>query len=443
MELRPNSDINLYMLIEQGHESRDLDYKAAVVWDERTDRRTCCGLAKDIMSIANSGGGYIVVGVAEAEPGHFTPQGLSPEQVASFESSRINRFVNNYASPPVNTIVRRVEYMGQTYVVIAIPGFPDTPHICQQSFGDRVLTAPTIYIRTANNESAPVADASDLRAVVDRALRNRKQELLTAIEAILSGAGRHAGQSDMSVYDAQIKDADRRFTEIGPKSADRYDGYLTVIAYPVRPIQDQFLLQELRTAAEEADSVYAGNRFIPTSHEPELMYPCDHGLEFSVTSEDQSLLGARQYFWRLHESGLLFRKELLWEEVHERDRNGPKTLSFIGLVWHAARVVDGVVRLYQALRVSDPQRVSVTLRLSGTQGRRIFNYDPHRILDAEYVSRMDVVEVTRSVTLAEWQADLRNHAVAISAEVFNRFGWWDPNPRVLRQIVDDVLDRRV
>jgi len=51
-------------VIKSGRETKSLDYKGATAWDEG-DKKACCSVVKDILAFANSGGGYIVVGVDE------------------------------------------------------------------------------------------------------------------------------------------------------------------------------------------------------------------------------------------------------------------------------------------------------------------------------------------------------------------------------------------
>jgi len=129
------------------------DYKAATVWDEK-DKKACCEFVKDILAMANTQGGFIAVGVSE-QSGGFTFDGLTDTQADSFETSRLNRFLQNYTEPPINTLLRKIAHDGKSFVLIEVPPFPSTPHICQKEYPG-TLTAPTLYVRTDNNESAPV-----------------------------------------------------------------------------------------------------------------------------------------------------------------------------------------------------------------------------------------------------------------------------------------------
>jgi predicted HTH transcriptional regulator len=91
--LPENSD--LLRIIERNFESKGLDYKGPMAWDT-ADRASCCALVKDVMAMANTDGGYLVVGVVETDCG-FSPVGLSNDQAKSFESTRLCQFIQNYS----------------------------------------------------------------------------------------------------------------------------------------------------------------------------------------------------------------------------------------------------------------------------------------------------------------------------------------------------------
>ncbi len=58
-------DERLLLALRQNDETRDVDYKAAMAWDEK-DKATCCGVVKDILAMANTGGGPLVFGGGSA-----------------------------------------------------------------------------------------------------------------------------------------------------------------------------------------------------------------------------------------------------------------------------------------------------------------------------------------------------------------------------------------
>src|SRR5438132_9863511 len=108
-------------VVHRGEETRDFDYKGPGSWSE-SDRRSCCELTKDILAMANTAGGTIVVGVSE-EKHEFVFTGLDPEQANTWETTRLNSFVNGYADPPINCTLRKVACQEGLFVVIRVPSF--------------------------------------------------------------------------------------------------------------------------------------------------------------------------------------------------------------------------------------------------------------------------------------------------------------------------------
>jgi predicted HTH transcriptional regulator len=74
MANEPPAICELTAILLRGHESKDFDYKMAAQWNE-TDKKACCELVKDILAMANTAGGFIVIGVSEPTTG-FSLMGL-------------------------------------------------------------------------------------------------------------------------------------------------------------------------------------------------------------------------------------------------------------------------------------------------------------------------------------------------------------------------------
>ena len=155
-------------LILHPYESKELDFKGPMAWNVN-DKKSCCEIVKDILAMANTKGGFIVIGVEETKSG-FNPKGLTLEQIASFQSEEINRFVQRYAEPPINTTLSKIK----TFVIISIPQFTSIPHICKTDYPG-VLTKPTLYVRTDTNESAPITTTSDFHALIEAAISKKAQ----------------------------------------------------------------------------------------------------------------------------------------------------------------------------------------------------------------------------------------------------------------------------
>lgn len=102
-------------LLAGAEETDTLEFKAAVSWDRNL-------FVKDILALANViDGGRIVVGV---EDGTFARQGLTPEQVASFNNDIMRDAIAPFADPRVLFRSEAVEdAQGLRYIIIDVSPF--------------------------------------------------------------------------------------------------------------------------------------------------------------------------------------------------------------------------------------------------------------------------------------------------------------------------------
>jgi predicted HTH transcriptional regulator len=70
--------LDLCDLVERNEEHQLFDYKGPMAWNESS--REAMELVKDALALANTGGGYLVIGVAEKPEGGFEFAGLSESQ---------------------------------------------------------------------------------------------------------------------------------------------------------------------------------------------------------------------------------------------------------------------------------------------------------------------------------------------------------------------------
>jgi CheY-like chemotaxis protein len=157
-------------LVHLGIETQSHDYKETVDLVSKSGRAS---LAKDVMAMANWGGGTIVVGVAEPEPGEFVAQGVPSSMLGSLETSRLNRAVNEFLDPPIPITVRRVRDGNQIFVLLSVPAAMDSLVLVKRQNDDAGIYPGRIYSRSAAAESAEVKTSSELRELLDR-LQRRK-----------------------------------------------------------------------------------------------------------------------------------------------------------------------------------------------------------------------------------------------------------------------------
>lgn len=182
-------------LIYTGHERRDIDYKRDMPWDKVTK----FGIIKDVLSFANYGGGYIVLGVAERDDGlGFHHTGVSADNQNSWEVTAVAQAVNEYAEPPVDVdVVPITDKDDNLFVLLVIPSHGTTPHVCKKDLHDasgrtHLLRKCAIYHRSKNKSCEEISSAEDFRALILRCILNERTELLRVFEQVLTGVSKVA-----------------------------------------------------------------------------------------------------------------------------------------------------------------------------------------------------------------------------------------------------------
>lgn len=427
-------------ILLRGYETKDLDYKAPMMWDEN-NKKACCEVVKDILGMANTLGGYIVIGVSES-PNGFIWDGITDEQARSYDTSRVNRFLQNYADPPINTSLRKKDHDGKTFVIIGVPRFSDTPHICQKDYPG-VLTAPTLYVRTDNTETAPIRSSADFRSILEYAIRNRSDKLLASIRAILTTGEVTPSPNDEQQFQAQLSESAIRFDMTrNPYKEKHYSGYREAAFYPTRFEANRFTLYELRAAARRASVDFRGWPFLFVSRQLDETYTIQDGFESLVAFPDFNG-NDRVDFWRLQQSGLFYQRVLMWEESYQRKRGQPPAMDIGATAMYAAESIHCLTKLYEGL-LDDTDQVRFCLRVLGTEGRQLRTFDPGRgPLSGAYKSKLPEIRFSHILPLADWRAAIVEHAVEISKEVFLRFNWEQPNLQAAREIIQKMFARRL
>jgi hypothetical protein len=111
-------------------EDQDLDFKQDVYPSSDAGRN---GLATDAAAMANTAGGLIVIGVAEAD-GRAT--GTTPVPIGEGEVLRMRQVLASLVAPPVDVDIRRVEStasVGTAYILLAIARSDRAPHAVRRN----------------------------------------------------------------------------------------------------------------------------------------------------------------------------------------------------------------------------------------------------------------------------------------------------------------------
>ncbi len=145
-------------------------------------------LAKEIIALANSGGGRIYIGFDDK--GDKFPE-IQPQkdELNAFTQDSIASVVNRYVTPPCQCSVSYHQQKDSTisHPVISVPGGHRVPVWAKRGSSDnKTLRSETIYIRRPGGASEPPRTQDDWEKLLDRLVRARQDELLVAIRDVLN-----------------------------------------------------------------------------------------------------------------------------------------------------------------------------------------------------------------------------------------------------------------
>jgi len=295
------SDADIMVLINAGEEHLDLDYKDSI--NLEGGKKEKVEITKDIIAMANSGGGLIIGGVRETPTG-FTKTGMPREELAAFDSTKLNQFVNQYCDPPINSTTRIIEDGDKFYGVIIIPAFSDQPHIVTKNFSE-VFSEGELLVRTSNNESRR-AGPYELRELLNNAVARRQgafQKLLqSAIQSVKPQILDQSQLPEITVpFDTQ-------------KALEKYKGFRIVRIQPVNG-SSQIELLRIQKLVEQSSltSRRSGEISFPSANP---RYSNQTRLPIGIAYQFENEHYGYTNFSFFDISGNIFVTESLWEDTH-------------------------------------------------------------------------------------------------------------------------------
>lgn len=171
LDMKENPDIKILNL---GIETRDIDYKENIRLSEKHSRSA---LAKDVISMANSGGGTIILGVKESELGIFELIGMPKSDLNAFETTKVNDALHKYIGSAACVNVKTIVYKNKYFVFINV--LPTEGTIAMACCNDeRVgLYQGRIYHRTNAGRSEEVRDSIEVMWIIDRIILERIKKI--------------------------------------------------------------------------------------------------------------------------------------------------------------------------------------------------------------------------------------------------------------------------
>ena len=414
-------------IIYRGIESESLDYKAAQNWS-LLSRPGKAKFVRHCLALANTKGGYVVIGVGEdktGKPSDYT--GVTPAQAKSFDPTIVGDFVNRFADPPIDFDVARPVVDDKQYVVFVVRRFSTLPHVCNKGCID-TLQQGAFYIRSPEASSRVAHRSSEIHGIVQRALRNQRAMLGRMLKGILfdSKDDGAVGESKKS-YAAQQDDSRKAAEELNPLYCDGADVCcFEVSVNPSTFVLDQFTLSEIRHAVEESVFAYSNGMFF---RQKSLVN--SYLTNVSLKSYDENT----GQFWQAFQSGFFH-----FVEIMKSDNKG---LEYGALLKKLASTAAFIAGYYYELGY-EGEMLNMRFTLTGVEGFKLGGIaETHgRRKSNGFVCKIPVIDVKKMFSSSDVHDEIDELASDLIIEVCERFNVPQSRHRDLVNTVRCFLESR-
>ena len=174
------SPTRIDFLIERDHEENWLDYKET--WDTK-DKLHWAELARDLAAMANTDGGWILVGLEEQQPTatpRYIRRGIGSNLADLFEVTKIWDKISGFFEEPLNLKAGApVLQEGKTYGVVFVWRRLDEPIVMARDAGDdhdTLFSSGDVFVRRAS--STVRANQADMRRLMKGYAEREAQRLI-------------------------------------------------------------------------------------------------------------------------------------------------------------------------------------------------------------------------------------------------------------------------
>ncbi len=417
-------------IIYCGLENQQIDFKSPQDW-VKIGRSGRAKFARHAIALANTNGGYVVVGVAEDSDGNPTKYiGMTEEEAASFDPSTVGQTISRSADPPVSIDIVRPVVDGKRYVVLVVYPFKDMPHVCSNAFPDELRTG-VFYVRTPDARSHPAEKSSELHQLIQRALRNQRQMLGRMLRGILYEE-RQVDSNESIVFPPFLERSRRQAREQLGNNIVRSKPLFEVICRPANPFDDLTL-----TKVRQALHGIASPRLADLPWGNTSLTSTIHATNESVCGKQLREDSSPVCFWEFFMNGLFYAAIPLPLEEGGEKRIQAKHLMRLSIV-----AVSMIGQFYSMLQHAEAL-LDITFRVANSFELELVGLRNARAGE-RYISGIMDIEVTKQRSAGDLEGGAASDAAAqLFAELCERFNapFDDANVTEIRARYDAFLEQ--
>ncbi len=398
-------------------------------------------LAKAILALANHGGGFLIIGLDEAN-GVVSESAARPATFDSYDQDFINGIMQRYADPGFHCSVHIVaNQQGAQFPIVAVPGGHRVPIRARRAGPNgNIVEANAIYIRKPGPRSEIPLGAHEWDGLLARCFANRREEMFDQIRDLITGSVREVpAVAAPVVIDQWIERSLDRWSQLvadlppgaGPRCPNGFYWYAYELEGTVRNPSLPQLPDLLRRSV------------VRHTGWPPFWYPTRPGIEpYPIEDIVECWLGgdpetaiqdrdpAHSDFWRISPTGLAFLLRGYQEDGAEIQRPGspiiePGTQFDITLpVWRTGEALLHVASLARNL-FEGPVTVTFVAHYAGLEGRQLTSMTGNRLVFGQHTSRQGSITLRTRVPAESIEANLPEVVHPLLTNLYGLFNFME------------------
>ena len=446
----PNERIQF--IIDNLQEGLDVEVKNWLGGLENNNQRAA--LAKEVIALANNGGGYVVIGFSDDDAvlREIAPE---PGQLEAFSQDAIAGLVQRFVSPPCQCAVEYSSPQGSeiSHPVIIVPGNHRTPLFAARGCEDGSLLPGKVYVRRPGGFSEEARNQDDWEKLIERLVKARQTEMLGAIREIMNPSAAIIPEADETLREWQQENYEAWQAIVG--AFDQGDPRRLItghwsVAFAIQPFETESLNRLNEVLDREMPKHSGWPPFTYLHREP--INPTAQGnsvtayIGHAAEGEDPNTRAIHADYWRISREG----KGFLLRPMQE-DRDGyPGQIypspegPFFDWVFPIYRMAE-VLKFIEALsRHFSDSGASFELQLNyyNTAGRKLQTGTGKYFLDDGAACRAGQLESTLSAPVADVETNLDELLYVLLTPIYEQFQFTHLPRQLITNVVGEVLNTR-
>ena len=407
-------------------------------------------LAKEIIALANSGGGFIFIGFEDEEP--HAPIEPTEEERRGFTQDSIAGLVHAYLSPPCQCELHfvRQENGAIAHPVLVVPGEHRTPVFALRGGPENgILDNGKVYVRRPGGNSEHARTQDDWERLLERLVKARQSSQLNAIREIINPSRALDAPLDRNAEletwtEENLTRWQERIAHLDPNDPRRFQSGYWYTSYLIEPFEPPSLV-ELREQFDRQMPKYSGWPPFTFLHRDDRR-PQPHGetIEAWMGEGDD---GWHSDFWRVARDGRAFLLRPMQEDRPDYGSSvipGPPrpTFDWVLPIYRVAELLKQL-EAFASINGGGESNFDLILKYEGTAGRTLWRTDEHYWLDEHGPSNMEALSSQISANVAELEFNLNEIVWKLLQPIYAQFNFAELPKELVDRVVNQVNDFRL